>query len=100
MSGPRLLALVVHLFGTIAFYFAMEFKVLQYVYFLSNAMSLLSFFELPKLAEMVTYKFRDVIEPIEVPDCYVLLLRDLLLCFALERSAESLFKIGRLTHTS
>ncbi|KAK1420222.1 hypothetical protein QVD17_21641 [Tagetes erecta] len=65
----NIVALFIDLFGTDAFDVAIEYGVSPYVFFPSNAMSLAFTFYLPKLDQMVSCEYRDLLEPVQIPGC-------------------------------
>jgi hydroquinone glucosyltransferase len=69
VSGHRVVALVVDLFGTDAFDLAMEFQVSPYIFFPSTAMALSLFSYLPELDSSVSCEYRDLPDPIKIPGC-------------------------------
>ncbi|KAI8026555.1 Hydroquinone glucosyltransferase [Camellia lanceoleosa] len=66
-TTTRLVALIVDPFSIDGVNVAKKFGVLQYLFFPSLAMSLQFFFHLPKLDEMVTCEYRDLLELIKLP---------------------------------
>ena len=65
----RLVALIVDLYCTDIFHLAEEFGLPFYVFFMSNAMALSFCLHLPKLDEMVSCEYRDLLEPVKLPGC-------------------------------
>ncbi|KAH7850332.1 hypothetical protein Vadar_031099 [Vaccinium darrowii] len=78
VSGFRVVALVVDLFGTDAFDVAAEFNVSPYIFYPSTAMALSLFLHLPKLDESVSCEYRDLPEPVQIPGCIPVHGKDLL----------------------
>ncbi|XP_058221684.1 hydroquinone glucosyltransferase-like [Rhododendron vialii] len=71
-STNRLVALVVDPFGVFGldtFNVAKEIGVPLYLFYTSNAMTLLFCFHLPRLDKMVTCEYRDLPEPVKLPGC-------------------------------
>jgi len=79
VSGFRVVALVVDLFGTDAFDVAAEFNVSPYIFYPSTAMALSLFLHLPKLDESVSCEYRDLPEPVRIPGCIPVHGKDLLI---------------------
>ncbi|KAF9614931.1 hypothetical protein IFM89_021361 [Coptis chinensis] len=78
VDNKRVVALVVDLFGTDAFDVAKEFKLPSYIFYPSTANALSLFLELPKLDEMYSCEYRDLLEPVKLPGCVPLHGRDFL----------------------
>ncbi|XP_071701380.1 hydroquinone glucosyltransferase-like [Rutidosis leptorrhynchoides] len=74
----NMVALFIDLFGTDAFDVAIEFGVSPYVFFPSTAMVLSLFLHLPKLDQMVSCEFRELLEPLQIPGCIPVHGQDLL----------------------
>ncbi|KAK3000701.1 hypothetical protein RJ639_022462, partial [Escallonia herrerae] len=68
-ESTRLSALVVDLFGSLAFPVAIEFGVSPYVFFPTTAMGLCLMFHLHKLDESFSCEYRDLPEPVILPGC-------------------------------
>ncbi|GKE02417.1 hypothetical protein Tco_1390400 [Tanacetum coccineum] len=51
------------------FILAIEFGVAPYVFFPSTAMALSLFLHLPKVDQMVSCEYRDLLEPVQIPEC-------------------------------
>ncbi|KAK3000703.1 hypothetical protein RJ639_022464 [Escallonia herrerae] len=68
-ESTRLSALVVDLFGSLAFPAAIEFGVSPYVFFPTTAMGLCLMFHLHKLDESFGCEYRDLPEPVILPGC-------------------------------
>ncbi|KAJ4953365.1 hypothetical protein NE237_030197 [Protea cynaroides] len=68
-ATTHLVALVVDLFGTVAFDVAREFNVLPYILFPSTSMILSFLLFLPKLDETCSCEYRDMPEPVQLPGC-------------------------------
>ncbi|XP_058225670.1 hydroquinone glucosyltransferase [Rhododendron vialii] len=78
VSGHRVVALVVDLFGTDAFDIAMEFQISPYIFFPSTAMALSLFLYLPELDSSVSCEYRDLPGPVRIPGCIPIHGKDLL----------------------
>lgn len=78
VSGHRVVALVVDLFGTDAFDLATEFNISPYIFFPSTAMALSLFFYLPELDSSVSCEYRDLPDPVKIPGCIPIHGKDLL----------------------
>ncbi|KAL3517267.1 hypothetical protein ACH5RR_024169 [Cinchona calisaya] len=78
LDSTKLAALVVDLFGTDAFDAAKEFGVSPYIFYPSTATALSFFLYLPRLHEMVSCEFIDLVEPIQIPGSVPINGRDLL----------------------
>ncbi|XP_043694861.1 hydroquinone glucosyltransferase-like [Telopea speciosissima] len=68
-TTTHLVALVVDLFGTDAIDVAREFNVLPYIFFPSTSLMLSFVLHLPKLDEMYSCEYRDMVEPVKLPGC-------------------------------
>ncbi|KAE8660498.1 UDP-glycosyltransferase 72B1 [Hibiscus syriacus] len=78
VAKTKLVALVVDLFGTDAFDVAREFDVSPYIFFPSTAMTLSLFLYLPKLDQMVSCEYRDMLELVRIPGCITIHGKELL----------------------
>ncbi|KAJ4700947.1 Glycosyltransferase [Melia azedarach] len=78
VGNNRVVAFLADPFAIDAFDVAREFNLSPYLFFPTNAMCLSFCFYLPKLDEMVSCEFRDLIEPIKIPSCIPVHGRDLL----------------------
>jgi hydroquinone glucosyltransferase len=65
-------------FGTDAFHVALQLKVSPYLFFPSSAMTLSFCLYLPKLDEMNSGEYKDMIEPVKIPGCIPIQGSDLL----------------------
>ncbi|KAG5538255.1 hypothetical protein RHGRI_018995 [Rhododendron griersonianum] len=78
VSGHRVVAFVVDLFGTDAFDVAREFQISPYIFFPSTAMALSLFLYLPELDSSVSCEYRDLPGPVRIPGCIPIHGKDLL----------------------
>ncbi|KAM7508819.1 hypothetical protein LguiA_019272 [Lonicera macranthoides] len=69
LATKRLVALVADPFGVDAFDVANEFQVSPYLFFPASAMSLSFCLYLPKLDEIVSGEYRDMLELVRIPGC-------------------------------
>jgi hydroquinone glucosyltransferase len=68
-ESTRLVALVVDLFGSVAFDVANEFGVSSYLFYTTTAMALSLIFYLPELDKTYSCEYRDLPEPVKLPGC-------------------------------
>ncbi|PON45254.1 UDP-glucuronosyl/UDP-glucosyltransferase [Parasponia andersonii] len=69
IESTRFVALVVDIFGPVAFDVAQEFGIPPYIFFPTTALVLSFFFYLPKLDAITSAEYRQLPEPIKLPGC-------------------------------
>ncbi|KAF3964996.1 hypothetical protein CMV_010777 [Castanea mollissima] len=68
-ESTPLVALVVDLFGVVAFDLAKEFGALSYIFFPTTAMCLSLIFHIPEFDETYSCEYKELPEPVKLPGC-------------------------------
>ncbi|XP_058745523.1 UDP-glycosyltransferase 72B1-like [Vicia villosa] len=76
ITSHRLSALVVDLFGTDVFDLAAELDIPSYIFFPTAANNLSFGFYLPQLDQTIQSEFRDISEPLNIPGCFAVQVKD------------------------